>query len=175
MNPPNSQLHYAQPPYNQQGPATGFPVNAGNHYQPKANQEWSTGLLDCFSDCKTCCITYWCPCITFGRIAEIVDQGSTSCALSGAFYTLICCLTGCGCLYSCMYRNKMRHQYMLNDTPCCDCLVHCCCESCALCQEYRELQNRGFDMELGWHGNVAQGSRGVAMAPTAPPVVHMSR
>jgi len=45
----------------------------------------------------------------------------------------------------------MRQQYMLKDSPCCDCLVHCCCESCALCQEYRELENRGFDMERGMY------------------------
>ncbi|CAN7064019.1 unnamed protein product, partial [Brassica oleracea var. botrytis] len=34
----------------------------------------STGFCDCFSDCKNCCITCWCPCITFGQVAEIVDQ-----------------------------------------------------------------------------------------------------
>jgi hypothetical protein len=30
-----------------------------------------------------------------------------------------------------------------------DCLVHFCCETCALCQEYRELKNRGYDMSIG--------------------------
>lgn len=77
------------------------------------------------------------------------DCINAACLVSGSLYTLICCLTGCGCLYSCIYRNKMRQQYMLKDTPCCDCLLHWCCEPCALCQEYRELQNRGFDMQLG--------------------------
>ncbi|CAN1181396.1 Protein PLANT CADMIUM RESISTANCE 2 [Linum perenne] len=38
---------------------------------------WSTGLCDCLDDCSSCCLTIWCPCITFGRIAEIVDRGST--------------------------------------------------------------------------------------------------
>jgi hypothetical protein len=28
-------------------------------------------------------------------------------------------------------------------------LVHFCCETCALCQEYRELKNCGFDMGIG--------------------------
>jgi hypothetical protein len=28
-------------------------------------------------------------------------------------------------------------------------LVHFFCEPCALCQEYRELRNRGFDMGIG--------------------------
>ncbi|XP_034604736.1 cell number regulator 9-like [Setaria viridis] len=30
-----------------------------------------------------------------------------------------------------------------------DCCVHFCCESCALCQEYRELKARCFDMSHG--------------------------
>jgi len=30
-----------------------------------------------------------------------------------------------------------------------DCLVHFCCETCALCQEYRELKNRGYDLSIG--------------------------
>ncbi|KAF5939243.1 hypothetical protein HYC85_023502 [Camellia sinensis] len=95
------------------------------------------------------CITCWCPCITFERIAEIVDKGSTSCGASGALYTLISIVVGCPCFYSCFYRSKMRQQYLLHESLCGDCLVHCCCESCALCQEYRELKNRRFDMAIG--------------------------
>ncbi|XP_028767123.1 protein PLANT CADMIUM RESISTANCE 2 [Neltuma alba] len=138
------------------------------HLRSKPRVDWSTGLCDCTSDVKNCCITCWCPCITFGQIAEILDKGSTSCGASGALYTLVACVTGCACLYSCFYRAKMRQQFSLKDQPCCDCLVHCCCEPCALCQEYRELQNHGFDMLIGWHGNVEQRNRELAMA-TAPP------
>lgn len=72
-----------------------------------------------------------------------------ACAASGALYALITYLTGCSCIYSCFYRSKMRQQYMLPESPCADCLVHFCCEPCALCQEYRELKTRGFDMSLG--------------------------
>ncbi|KAM0983406.1 hypothetical protein ACFX13_011131 [Malus domestica] len=60
--------------------------------RPRALIPWSTGLCDCFSDFRNCCITLWCPCITFGQIAEIVDKGSTSCGASGALYTLITCV-----------------------------------------------------------------------------------
>ena len=72
-----------------------------------------------------------------------------ACGVSGALYTLIFCVTGCPCFFSCFYRSKMRQQYTLDESPCGDCLVHCFCEYCALCQEYRELQNRGFDMVIG--------------------------
>ncbi|TYJ49805.1 hypothetical protein E1A91_A01G160700v1 [Gossypium mustelinum] len=100
--------------------------------QPQNELPWSAGFCDCCSDLKTCCISYWCPCITFGQIAEIVDKGSTSCGASGALYTLIMFVTGCGCLYSCCYRSKLRKQYNLKGGNCGDCMRHFCCEPCAL-------------------------------------------
>lgn len=167
----------APPSFNGAGTATGIPVSSPepsfsekpSHapLQPKVKAPrvpWSSGLCDCFSDPRNCCITCWCPCITFGQIAEIVDKGSSACGVNGALYTLIACVTGCACCYSCFYRAKMRQQYLLKPSPCGDCLVHCCCEYCSLCQEYRELKNRGFDMTIGWHGNVERQNRGVEMS-----------
>ncbi|XP_040258847.1 cell number regulator 11-like [Aegilops tauschii subsp. strangulata] len=94
--------------------------------------KWSVGLCDCFGDSGTCCLTCWCPCITFGRIAEVVDGGS-SC---------MCFLIFCAG----DQRSSMRAQYNFPGSPYMDCLVHLCCERCALCQEYKELENRGFNM-----------------------------
>ncbi|GLU18301.1 hypothetical protein SLE2022_346070 [Rubroshorea leprosula] len=59
----------------------------------------------------------------------------------------------------------MRKQYMLQGNRCTDCLTHFFCECCALCQEYRELKSRGFDMSLGWHGNMQKQNMEVQMAP----------
>ncbi|CAL5430621.1 unnamed protein product [Camellia sinensis] len=140
---------------------------------PKTNGAWSTDLFDCFDDIPNCCITCWCPWITFGQIAEIADEGSPSCEASVVMYALTAALTGYPWIYSCRYRSKIRQQYMFNnasitlqETPCDDGLVHCFCEPCALCQEYRELKNRGFDMCLGWKGNVEKQNRQIATAPT---------
>ncbi|KAG6399044.1 hypothetical protein SASPL_140518 [Salvia splendens] len=126
---------------------------------------WTTGLFDCFEDVQNSIITCFCPCITFGQVAEVVDRGSVSCGASGALYTLIAVVTGWPCLYSCFYRTKMRRQYALPEIPCPDILVHCCCEPCALAQEYRELKNRGFDMTLGWDGNADKQNKGFTTAP----------
>ncbi|KAF5179036.1 Plant cadmium resistance [Thalictrum thalictroides] len=156
--------------------ATGIPVNSHPlssntdnnstiQFHPKHPVSWSSGLCNCFDDISTCCLTCWCPCITFGRIAEIVDRGSTSCGASAALYTLILCVTGCSCLYSCFYRSKLRGQYFLEESPCTDCCIHCCCEECSLCQEYRELKHHGFDMSIGWYGNMERQKRLDAMAP----------
>jgi Cys-rich protein (TIGR01571 family) len=72
----------------------------------------------------------------------------TACTENGTLYGLLA-LTGFVCLYSCFHRSKLRAQYDLEEAPCVDCLVHFFCETCALCQEYRELKNRGFDMGIG--------------------------
>ncbi|XP_044490039.1 protein PLANT CADMIUM RESISTANCE 11-like [Mangifera indica] len=133
--------------------------STASNSDPLSPIPWSTGLCDCCDNVSTCFLTCLCPCVTFGRIAEIVDRGSTSCGLSGTLYTLLMCLTGWPCLYSCFYRSKMRGQYLLEERPCTDCCVHCFCEQCALCQEYRELMHYGFDMSIGWHGNMARRQR----------------
>ncbi|KAM0047581.1 putative PLAC8 motif-containing protein [Helianthus debilis subsp. tardiflorus] len=129
------------------------------------HSQWSTGLCHC----SDCCLTCWCPCITFGRIGEIVTKGNTSCTQHAALYMVLCLFTGCCCwMYSCSVRSNLRQQYMLPDQPCNDCLVHYCCEWCALCQEYRELKLRGFDPSLGWKGNLARQNQGVVMPPVGP-------
>ncbi|KAK6242350.1 hypothetical protein SCA6_007739 [Theobroma cacao] len=79
----------APPPQFGQAATTGIPVSSSNQFytesshsntriQTKTRVPWSSGLCDCFSDWKNCCITCWCPCVTFGQIAEIVDKGSSS-------------------------------------------------------------------------------------------------
>ncbi|KAK9934783.1 hypothetical protein M0R45_021913 [Rubus argutus] len=146
---------------------TGIPIMPVAH--PHYPAPWSTGLCDCCDDLSSCCLTCWCPCVTFGRIAEIVDRGSSSCGVSGTLYGLMLCVMGCSCLYSCFYRSKLRGQYFLEEKPCADCCVHFCCEECALCQEYRHLQNQGFDMSIGWYGNLQRQKRLAAMAAAVPP------
>ncbi|KAH8495993.1 hypothetical protein Peur_055312 [Populus x canadensis] len=173
----------SQPPvFSQDTSTTGIPVSTTSQFystdgsrssielRSKSKGPWSTGLCDCFDDWRNCCVTFWCPCITFGQIAEIVDKGSSSCGVNGALYALISCVTCCPCCYSCFYRAKMRQQYLLRETPCGDCLVHCCCEYCSLCQEYRELKSRGYDLAMGWHGNVEKKNRSVEMASVPPTV-----
>uniref|UniRef100_A0ACD5VMX7 Uncharacterized protein n=1 Tax=Avena sativa TaxID=4498 RepID=A0ACD5VMX7_AVESA len=116
---------------------------------------WSTGLFGCFHDVGGCCLTLLCPCVTFGRIAEIVDKGAISCCTTGTLYTLLGLATGIGGpFYACCYRRRLRAEYGLREEPCPDCCVHLFCGFCALCQEYRELKARGFHMAIGWDANM---------------------
>ncbi|KAF5179040.1 hypothetical protein FRX31_031383 [Thalictrum thalictroides] len=39
--------------------------------------QWTTGLYGCSDDPSSCFLTIFCPCITFRRIAEILDEGAT--------------------------------------------------------------------------------------------------
>ncbi|KAK1288714.1 Cell number regulator 1 [Acorus calamus] len=151
------QPYYAAPPYV-------APTSRGGSRNVLPGQ-WSTGLCHCCDEPSNCLITTFCPCVTFGQIAEILNRGSASCAAKGALYALIG-FTGLSCLYSCLYRSRLRAQYDLVEAPTADCLVHFCCEPCALCQEYRELKNRGFDMGIGWDANVDRQSRGVTSVPS---------
>ncbi|KAG0489184.1 hypothetical protein HPP92_007995 [Vanilla planifolia] len=182
MNPSKVDAYDQAPPT-----SAGFPLNQTNKFYPPSESApsfrlrsdqpliaWSTGLCNCCDDKSICCLTCCCPCITFGKIAGIVDRGSSSCGTSSALYALICVMTGGHCIYSCFYRSKMRAQYSLREAPCTDCIVHCCCEPCALCQEYRELKRRGFNMRIGWQANMER--QGI-VTTTVPPSIEgdMSR
>ncbi|TXG56813.1 hypothetical protein EZV62_018126 [Acer yangbiense] len=112
-----------------------IPVNATNQTDhiisnSHAPIPWSTGLCDCCRDVSTCCLTCWCPCITFGRIAEIVDRGST-CNMWSEWSTV--------------HTNTVPDGLLV--------------PGCALCQEYRQLTHHGFDMSIGWHGNIQRQKR----------------
>ena len=72
-----------------------------------------------------------------------------ACLGQASIFTVISCFTPCICLYTCHYRSRLRAKYELQQTPCNDCCVHFWCLGCAMCQEYRELKNRGFDMHIG--------------------------
>ncbi|KAK7400414.1 hypothetical protein VNO78_11620 [Psophocarpus tetragonolobus] len=126
---------------------------------------WSSGLCDCFSDCGSCCLTLWCPCVSFGRVGEIVDRGTASCCVHGTLFCLLGGWTYFAGIYTCIYRTKLRKQYGIEGHQCKDCLAGCFCNTCTICQAYRELHARGFDVAAGWEGNVEMRTRGVTAAP----------
>ncbi|KAF9614215.1 hypothetical protein IFM89_016008 [Coptis chinensis] len=54
------------------------------------------------------------------------------------------------------YRAKLRKKFNLVEAPYGDCFSHVFCSCCSLCQEFRELQSRGLDPNLGWNELFAQ-------------------
>ncbi|KAL2644129.1 hypothetical protein R1flu_011716 [Riccia fluitans] len=145
--PPQAHQHpYSVPPRAVQAP---IPQYAQPQYRipgpPPNSEAWTTGLCGCCNnchDCGTCCVGCWCPCVLVGQSIEGIDEGATSCVLGGILFFLIEYLTGCGCLYTFIYRTRLRQKYGLPETPCPDFCVDFCCLSCSICQVYRELENR---------------------------------
>jgi len=125
------------------------------------------------------CLTLWCPCVSFGRVAEILDKGSNckcvielinshhhaiffifcfcqlifvsaACWLHGSLFYLLAAFTHVGgCIYAWLYRAKLREIYGIEGHRCIDCLVSFFCLHLSICQEYRELKARGFGMSAG--------------------------
>ncbi|KAI6675751.1 hypothetical protein NL676_003657 [Syzygium grande] len=85
---------------------------------------WTTSLCGCFDDL------------------------SNSCACAGILCFLIFNIFICSFCYTCTCRTKLRGLYSIPGNQCGDCCVHLWCEPCALCQEYRELKNRGFNPSI---------------------------
>jgi Cys-rich protein (TIGR01571 family) len=81
-------------------------------------------------------------------LCELCMEMLTACAVSGVVYCLMMHVACTPC-YSCSYQKKLCAKFNLEEDPCGDCIVHCFCEHCALCQEYRELKNKGLDPALG--------------------------
>ncbi|KAJ6418473.1 hypothetical protein OIU84_001768 [Salix udensis] len=161
--------YQAQPPVGQfppKSPVNGIPVAPVNQQQ----QAWTTGIFDCLEDPSNALITALFPCVTFGQIAEIVDNGQSTCATNGMMYGLVASCIGMPCLLSCGYRTKLRVKYGLIEDPAPDWLTHGLFEWCALCQEYRELNNRGLDPSIGWLGNISMQNMQQAQAGMAPPM-----
>ncbi|KAF7134866.1 hypothetical protein RHSIM_Rhsim08G0224500 [Rhododendron simsii] len=101
-------------------------------------------------------VTACLPCITFGQIAEIVDAGEMTCPLGAFIYMLMMPPLCSQWIMGSKYRAKLRKKYGLVEAPYEDVVSHIFCPCCSLCQEFRELKNRGLDPALGWNGVLAQ-------------------
>ncbi|KAG2322222.1 hypothetical protein Bca52824_015435 [Brassica carinata] len=101
---------------------------------------WTTGLCDCHQDGHICVQTAIVPCISFAQNTEIVNRGTIRQGLG---------------------------NISLPEEPCNDFWVHLFCTSCAICQESRELKNRGADPSISWLSNVEKWSR----EKVTPPIV----
>ncbi|CAF3008025.1 unnamed protein product [Rotaria socialis] len=101
--------------------------------------QWKSGLCSCFDDMSTCLLGCICPCYLFGQNAEQIDGSNkiTTCII----YAL---LAGCHicCFVQKPKRAALRGAYGIEEAPN-DLLVTCFCSACGICQEARELRERG--------------------------------
>ncbi|KAK1572037.1 hypothetical protein Q3G72_026605 [Acer saccharum] len=130
---------------------SGYVTNANSGYgelglkhEEQVQSQWQTDLFDCCEEpclsLKTCVY----PCGIFSRIANAVSKGKISRerAVNYAMaYFLFC---GCCCYTACI-RIKLRETFNIEGGACDDFLTHLMCCCCALVQEWRELELRGFE------------------------------
>ncbi|KAI0064860.1 PLAC8-domain-containing protein [Artomyces pyxidatus] len=112
-------------------------------------RDWSFGLFSCFEDCGTCCMSWWCPCIVYGknrqRLSHLQAQGvphpdggetiNSDC--------LVSCLVGsvgCGWVLNMGARSDIRQRYHIEGSGVGDCCSSYWCLPCDLVQEHREIQ-----------------------------------
>uniref|UniRef100_A0A6N2NC39 MCAfunc domain-containing protein n=1 Tax=Salix viminalis TaxID=40686 RepID=A0A6N2NC39_SALVM len=110
----------------------------------KCQSEWQVDLFDC---CKEPCLTLkTCiyPCGIFSRIANVVSKGKTT--RENAINDLMAYSIFCGCCcYTCCIRKQIRQLFDIEGGSCDDFLTHLMCCCCAMVQEWRELEVRGFE------------------------------
>ncbi|KAK1354182.1 hypothetical protein POM88_047438 [Heracleum sosnowskyi] len=66
-----------------------YQPQVGNQYRAQIGDPWSTGLFDCQLDQTNAIMTTVFPCLTFGQIAEVLDEGETTCATGSFIYMLL--------------------------------------------------------------------------------------
>ncbi|KAJ7281372.1 PLAC8 family-domain-containing protein [Mycena rebaudengoi] len=131
--------------------AAGGNRNAANKmFDANGKREWSHGLCDCFGDFGTCCVAWWCPCITYGknkaRLQHLTAQGfpdpegGGSCNGPCWGYCCLTTFTGFGFILQAINRGEVRARYSIDGGGCTDCLASWCCTPCDLTQASREIE-----------------------------------
>ncbi|KIW53495.1 hypothetical protein PV05_09064 [Exophiala xenobiotica] len=129
----------------------GVPSNGAPHphsHGAGKRGEWSFGLFDCCSPFGTCCLSFWCPCILYGKThaREHGDPDSSGVNSSCCAWYMLSCFAAQGIL-QCMTRGSMRERHGIEGGGCGDFWTSCCCTCCTLIQEEKEsiVRNTGID------------------------------
>ncbi|KII66330.1 Protein PLANT CADMIUM RESISTANCE 2 [Thelohanellus kitauei] len=93
-------------------------------------KEFKQGLFGCCGNCKNCCCSFCCPCITVGKTAEKVGDGF-----------VVWCLFGCvlPVIAPIFMRNKVRQKNDIDGSLLGDILAGWCCTCCAVSQFSSEV------------------------------------
>jgi len=144
---------YQQQPAPQQGMNPNVPGGPGKAHEYDANgqREWSNDLLDCFGDCGTCCLAYFCPCVVYQQVKQRLDHlqrdgrpdpelGGSGCGGDCCLYGTVLAFCGIGWVFQIGTRSSIRTRYRIRGGGFTDCLASCLCVPCELTQSSRELE-----------------------------------
>ena len=99
--------------------------------------KWEEQLFGCCQGSGYCFLVLICP------IFYPIFQGCTVHKATGDPWAKACCLPlfFC-CIGGACNRGKIRDRYLIEGSFCEDCLTHCFCCFCAVCQEHVEVRNK---------------------------------
>mmetsp|Transcript_18697 Transcript_18697/g.33827 ORF Transcript_18697/g.33827 Transcript_18697/m.33827 type:complete len:148 (-) Transcript_18697:1728-2171(-) len=98
---------------------------------------WRTEFFDCLSNKIVCLFVALCPggaCFIQARTTEKATGFRV-----GVAFCLACFL---GCIGMGFNRSNIRKAYLIPGNYLKDCLLHCFCSPCAVCQEHEEVELR---------------------------------
>ncbi|KAH7383768.1 PLAC8 family-domain-containing protein [Pyrenochaeta sp. MPI-SDFR-AT-0127] len=114
-------------------------------------QDWHHSGAACCSPIGTCCLSWWCPCIVYGRTRHRTTNhgnmnGYSCCNYNCAAFCGLSCI-GLHFILPMINRGDIRAKYQLKGNACTDCLCACCCGPCDVTQQdketlYREQQRQ---------------------------------
>ncbi|KAJ6619427.1 PLAC8 family-domain-containing protein [Mycena sp. CBHHK59/15] len=130
--------------------------NAKNLPMVDGQREWSNDVFDCLADPLTCLVSWFLPCVSYGRLmaryqalensvgpSHHVCVDLTSYAIKADTHSPtdgVAQCFGCGGLVGMGGRQLIRSRYAVRGDGATDCLLSCCCAPCALTQESREIE-----------------------------------
>ena len=103
-------------------------------------QKWKHDLLSCCTDSGLSCKTLFCPCVTYGEIAQ--QSKNEKVLFPGDFWSS-CCLFYVAMMFgfqsflTCHLRINIKNEA----SPLKEFFISCCCGYCALCQVARESKD----------------------------------
>ncbi|KAH8712130.1 PLAC8 family-domain-containing protein [Phaeosphaeriaceae sp. PMI808] len=127
------------------------------------NQDWHHSGSSCCTPIGTCCLSWWCPCIVYGRTHYRLKNngnmdGYSCCNLGCAGFCGLSCI-GISFIMPMLNRGDLRAKHHLKGNACTDCLCACCCMPCDITQqdkeaEYREEANKKLFAQPGKEGSM---------------------
>ncbi|KAF8331619.1 PLAC8 family-domain-containing protein, partial [Cantharellus anzutake] len=117
-------------------------------FDAAGQRKWSFGPCDCTEVCGTWVLSYFCPCLSYGRnmsrLKHMQTHGRPHPA-GGEMFNEDCLLyellgyAHLDCLAGMNGRASIRRRYSIQGGEWEDCMCHTLCRSCSLTQESREL------------------------------------
>jgi Cys-rich protein (TIGR01571 family) len=112
---------------------------------PNMSGYWESHLFDSykFLSWYDICIGTFYPCVIFGRNAETLGYDNDK---SCTNYCLLCiCPLSCNCFIHAPVRAEIRRRYNIDESSLTEMCLTCCCNRCALLQEYVQLKQARSD------------------------------